>query len=164
MFHGDSEQLGAMESPQPKLMRILNLHYFMTFFFLPCVGQWGTKNRIAQNHLKCIAGERSLVIDNFLLSLQCGNSGVWGTKSEVSHNLILLVIYHPPAPPQPTLPTAKSSVWKGLKYNFESIVLVIYIRFKKYFPIGHHCKIQSDVLISKKAEVRALPPQYKCVP
>ena len=84
MFHDDSEQLGVIESPKPKLMRILNLHYFMTFFFLPCVGQWGTKNRIAQNHLKCITGERSLVIDNFLLSLQCGNSGVWGTKSEVS--------------------------------------------------------------------------------
>ena len=104
MFHGDSEQLGVMESPKPKLMRILNLHYFMTFFFLPCVGQWGTKNRIAQNHLKCIAGERSLVIDNFLLSLQCGNSGVWGTKSKVSHNLILLVIYPSPASHNPPYP------------------------------------------------------------
>ena len=104
MFDGDSEQLGVMESPKPKLMRILNLHYFMTFFFLPCVGQWGTKNRIAQNHLKCIAGERSLVIDNFLLSLQCGNTGVWGTKSEVSHNLILLVIYPPPPPNNPPYP------------------------------------------------------------
>ena len=44
----------------------------------------------------------------------------------------------------------RSSALPIIKYNcvvyiFESTVLVIYLYLKIYFPIDHHCKIQSEL-------------------